>query len=212
MLYNGQPIVNFTDASAEIYARFGRSGNLSNPSFDGSTGTYSISNVPPGTYRVSLKFDAADPFDGRWAIPGDFVSYNSVLVNEGDSVVIRDLEVQRVIHLTSPVDNMGVGHATDALPTYAAERLSLACDPIPEATSYSLTIRKYEEPFTFLEQTWTGETSDMVVVPALPGNVDTQFYSLNLSAYSSTGLFVGRLMVAYTNGFGSDYRFRVGSQ
>ena len=216
VLYSGQPIVDFTDVEPTpgwFWVRFLETGRIfpSSPTFDSSTGTYTIPDLPPGRYGVQIRFDAAEPFDGYPVRPGDFGGFSPpIVVESGDSVLGRDLQVQQVIHLTSPVDNIGdIGDVNEPKPTYGEEEVSFTWDPIAEATSYVVVITRYqEEPFRRLGTAWRIETFDTMEVPALLGSDEGEFYLLSLSGYNR-GELVASLMISYTNGFGGDYRFRV---
>ena len=76
-----------------------------------------------------------------------------------------------------------------------------------------VTIARYqEEPFRSLGTAWDGDTFDTTVHPGLPASDDGEFYLLSLNGYNTEGDLVASLMVSYTNGFGGDYRFRIGAQ
>ena len=110
--------------------------------------------------------------------------------------------------------NIGqIGHTTDQKPTYAVGEARFTWDPIPEVATYRVTIARYqEEPFRSLGTAWDGDTFDTTVHPGLPASGDGEFYLLSLNGYNTEGDLVASLMVSYTNGFGGDYRFRIGAQ
>jgi Leucine-rich repeat (LRR) protein len=184
ILYNLKSIVNFTEALPDFWVRnedTGKSFSI-DPIYDSVTGHYTIPNIPLGMYGVYVRFDTVHPFDGHFVYPGNFDGWNSPIgVSEEEGAIGTPLQVQRIIHLTSPVDNKGeIDPICDPKPTHTAQGFQVTWDPIAEATSYKVTINKYQEPFKYLEQVMKINTSDTVIVPSLPPNDDNQFYLLSV--------------------------------
>jgi len=213
VLYNGEPISEFTSVTAVFWARNESAGEVFpiSPSYDTSTGEYSIPDVPPGEYGISVFIDTALPFNGEHGFAGDFDGWNSpIVVPEGEPLVYKNLTVVKTLHLTSPVDNAAIigymGYPTD---TYPTEEIIFMWDALAEASSYQATITEYEEPSTYVRIVTDTLTPNVEWNVALPINEDNHFYLFQLYAYSINELLVGKLMVPYYNGYGWDYRFRI---
>ena len=127
VLYNGRPVVEQTNAAANFWARNEDTNELFplDVTYDSTTGTYVISNVPPGRYLIAVEFDSAPPFDGQLGFSGDFSGSKTVVVSAAQNIILRhNLSVSKIIHLTSPVDNQKeIGHTSDPEDTYALGQL-----------------------------------------------------------------------------------------
>jgi len=214
VLYNGRPISEFTTMPAVFWAFNESSGQAFtiSPSYNPSNGVYSIPNIPPGEHIISVYVDAAEPFNGQIGLAGDFEwTQYSVIVPEGQSVVYQDLPVKRIIHLTSPVDNRAeVGYVGGPKDTYLLGAVVFRWDAIPEAAGYRVRITEYEEePFRAVRGVLAVSTSNVSLKPNLPVSGENRFYMFDLSAVNSDGVEIAYLWVAYSNGYGFDYRFRI---
>ena len=219
ILYNGQPVSDFTSQPAVFWARDESTGTgfPISPSYDSSTGKYSIPNMPPGEFGIEVFIDVAVPFNGVHGFPGDFDGWESpIIVPKDQQVVYVDLPVEKTIHLTSPVDNaVYIGTIGDPAhahkDTYPPEEIIFGWDAIAEASSYYAYIDEYEEPITFLRSVTFVSTSDLEWNVLLPINEENHFYLFCMRAYGTNDLIVGKLMVPYYDGHGWDYRFRIPS-
>jgi hypothetical protein len=174
-------------------------------------GYYEIFGLPPGRYGVEVFIDAAEPYNTDHGFPDDYEGWKSpIIINEEDITVTQDLVVRKVIHLTSPVDNIEkMGHTGDEKDTYDGSPL-FTWDPITEASQYYFAIQIYsEEPFGYLGQAYSTTTSLTSLQPELPLNEENEFYLCDIYAYNEAETRVGILMVSYDNGHGWDYRFKI---
>lgn len=216
ILFNGMPIIGFTEKNPAFWVRDEGSKQTFpiDPSYNATTGEYTIPNVPPGQYGIRVTIDDAEPFNTphNYGFAGDFQGWESpIIVPEGQSVLQKDLDVERTIHLTSPVDNsQEIGSLGAEKDSHDPDDLAFAWDAIPEATSYKVLVYRYEEePSSYLDNFLSVSMEDTNLQPTLPSSEDNQFYLFKLFAYNANGLMVGKLMVHYDNGHGWDYRFRI---
>ena len=72
VMYNGTPVTDYTNELVSFWARDENTGQVFpiSPQYNTTNGTYSIPNVPPGEYGISVRIDDAEPFDNR-PFPGD---------------------------------------------------------------------------------------------------------------------------------------------
>ena len=213
ILYNEEPISDFTSQPANFFVRDESSGKqvFISPSYDSSTGAYSIPEMPPGEFGIDVFFDVAVPFNGEQGFAGDLDGWESpIIVPKDQQIVYVDLPVEKTIHLTNPVDNaVYVGTIGDPKDTYPPRELTFRWDAIAEASSYYAYIDEYEEPITFLREVTSVSTSNLECGVLLPISEPNHFYLFELWAYGTDDLMVGKLMVPYHNGHGWDYRFRI---
>ena len=213
VLYDEKPVSQFTSKAAVLWVRNESSGEgfPTSPTYDTSTGEYSIPDMPPGEYGISVFIDNALPFNGKDGFAGDFDGWNSpVVVAEGQPIVNQNLTVLKTLHLTSPVDNAAViGPWSYPEDTYATEEMTFKWDVLAGASSYHASIEEYEEPSTYVGLVANNVTSDVKWNLALPMNVENHFYVFNLYAYNINDLMVGKLMVPYSSGYGWEYDFRL---
>jgi hypothetical protein len=215
VLYNGQPISDFTSQPAVFWARNETSGEAFpiSPSYNTSTGEYAIPDVPPGQYGLSGFIDDALPVNGAHGYAGDFEGWISpIVVAEGQAVVYQNLTVFKTLHLTSPVDNAASIGPMEPKDTYPPDALSFRWDALAEAVSYQATVTEYDAPFTYVGTVTNTTTSNVEWNVSLPVSAANHFYLFELYAYNLHDLLVGRLMVPYDGGYGSDYRFRIALQ
>lgn len=218
VLYNGKPISQFTSKTAFLWVRNETSGESfpTNPTYDTSTGEYSIPDMPPGEYGISVFIDDALPFNGEHGFAGDFDGWNSpIVVPEGQPIVNRNLTAVKTLHLKSPVDNAAViGPWSYPEDTYPREKMMFTWDALAEASSYQASIGEYDRSidFTYVGLVASNVTSDVKWNVTLPMTVENHLYSFNLYAYNINDLMVGKLMVPYSSGYGWDYRFRLAPQ
>jgi hypothetical protein len=212
--YDGKSITQYTTALPKLWCYDQSKGvdHTDDMTYDSATGTYTVSGVTTGRYTISLGFDAADPFDGWEVRPGDFRGIiESLDIDEGDNLVLRDIPLYQVIHLINPVDNMyEQGYVRDPKRIYRTWELTFTWEKIPEASTYKVVVSLYQEPFDYVGKWWEIETSDTkAVIPGLKPNNESQFYKVELDAYNSQGIRVGKMLVTYEDGMGWDYRFRI---
>lgn len=204
--YDGRPVSEFTDKTTTFWVR---DDNTLQPvdmtfTYDPSTGTYSIPNMIPGKYSIEVFLDAAEGF------AGDFEGWNpGIIIPANQSVTTVDLSVQKIIHLTNPVDNAAsIGSMADPEDLYVSDQINFRWDPITEATSYNARIDEWESyPNRFVKMVLNLTTSLNELKLVLPVSGSNRTYSFVLNAYNSEHSLVGKLMVHYDNGASWDYHF-----
>jgi hypothetical protein len=215
--YNGQAVTNYTNAEAYIWVRNEDTGQGVSVTAEYSTvdASYAICRLEVGRYGISVSIDAAEPYDSR-PFPDDYDGWNSPVEVAVEAIeVIQDLSVEKLIHLTAPVDNgVTVGRIGDPYPVYA-QGVVFSWDPIDEAVSYRVRVDRYQNsPYSYLGTELNTEIAPTQITLNVAENADNEHYEFNLYAYNASDVMVGKLMVVYENGHGWDYRFRVvgGSQ
>jgi hypothetical protein len=210
VLYNGEPITNYTDKPATFFARNINTGEeFQTFQYDNINGTYSIPDVTPGSYAVCAYIDDAEPFDGRY-FPGDYRGCATGF-EVPSGVVNKDIDCPKIIHLTSPVDNLStLGYTSDPYDIYYQNKILFHWDVIPEASVYEIKVDQYQSsPYQYVYTIIPEYTiSNNQVTIYLPNSSENQHYQFYLHAQNADGLTIGELMVVYDNGFGVDYRFR----
>ncbi|MFC1964104.1 hypothetical protein ACFLV1_01845, partial [Chloroflexota bacterium] len=139
VLYNGRPVMEQTDVVASIWVEYVDTCESlpTEPTYDSTTGTYTVPNVPPGEYLIYAAFDSAPPFNGMFGFGGDFTGSGKVVVTGAEGTIRRDLSVVNKIHLTSPVDNQKViGTIGGPIDTYAQGQLTFVWEAVPGAIDY----------------------------------------------------------------------------
>ena len=210
VLYNGEAITNYTDGPAHFWARSSGKKFPISPQYDNTNGRYSIPDVPPDTYSMCVRIDAAEPFNDR-PFPGDYEGRTSVEVPVGQPVVNKDIDCKRIMHLTVPVDNLSeIGHISDPYDKYYQREMPFRWDAIAEASTYEIRVDKYQSsPYNFIETVYEKTTPNTQVTIPLDILLENQHYEFDLDAMDAAGLHIGQLMVVYDNGYGWDYRFRI---
>jgi hypothetical protein len=212
VMYNGEPVTNYTNKSVVFWARDEISGQVFpiSPTYNSSDGTYSIPNMPTGQYGIQVYIDDAEPFDGKY-FPGDYYGWTSPIEVNAPTPVIKDLVCTKLIHLTSPIDNGSpVGPIPPPYNTHTFP-VNFQWNAIAEASTYDVKVDLYQDsPYSLLQNLFykSGITDTQKAID-LPANGTNEHYMLRLYAYNSNSLTVGQLMVVYTNGWGWDYRFKV---
>jgi len=215
--FNDQSIISAPDlvgVAADFFVRDEVSGQAVSvsPTYDTNTGAYSISLVA-GTYGINVRFDAAAPLNGR-AFALDYDGFNTpIVVGAGAGTVNADLEVHRTIHLTLPVDNLGVvGAIPPPFDTYASS-VTFQWDAVPEAANYNIRVDRYQQsPFMFLaNEIVTNQVGTQVTFTTadLPANNPNEFYLIDIFAVNAANTLVGKILVSRTNGLSFDYRFQM---
>jgi len=213
VMYNGTSVTDYTNEPVSFWARDENTGQgfSISPQYNTTNGTYSIPNVPPGNYGLSVRIDNAEPFDKR-SFPGDYYGWNSyIVVPAGQTTVNEDLVCEKIIHLISPVDNfLEMGTIPPPYDLFYQNKTIFHWDAIAEASTYQIRIDKYQSsPYQYMENVYIDTITNTQAIVSLNNSLGNQHYELNLYAKNSDGLLVGRLMIVYCNGYGWDYRFRV---
>jgi hypothetical protein len=212
--YNAHPVTNMLDAlgiEAEIvvtdessYHRF-----PSSPSYNATTGFYSIPNIPQGTYGLEVRVEMT-PKDGLH-LPGDYDGIiNNIVVPAGPGIVTQDARVEKLLHLAAPIDN-GV------LQPWPGPVFDLHISPVlmdwavlAEAAYYRYRVDQCtSDTYDIIYTTGDLDITPSQVLLTLPSSGPNDHYEFTLNAYNGSGLLVGRLMMEYVSGYGWDYRFRI---
>ena len=208
VLYNGQPVVNYSPDVVQGWIRNEISGQ-GTPyvwTYNVADSTYSIPDMAPGVYGVQTSIFAPD---NSGYFPGNYYGWKSpIVIPAGADTVILDLEITKLIHLVSPIDNRLREQMPPPYDVYYKEDIRFAWEPLAEAASYRYLVSEYAtSPDGFVRPILEETTSDTSVLLSLARNQPNHDYMFDVQAYSSDGTFVGRIMIVYFNGIGWDYRF-----
>ena len=216
--YNGSPVTDKPDAvgKEEDLALTDTVANQRfpiTPTYDSSTGFYSMPNIPQGTYALYARIDAASPYDWKH-LPGDYdgITYN-INVPAGPTTVTQNASVQKLLRLIAPRDNLSVLPYPPTVYEIFASPLLMNWEDLTEAVSYSYRVDKYQsDPWQFIEIVGAANVAASEVTLTLPASGLNDHYQFTLNAYNGaggSGLLVGRLMIEWTGAYGWDFRFRI---
>jgi len=221
--YNGNPVSQYSGKQASFWARNEGTGQgiQITPTYNPNDGTYSIPNIPSGTYGIQVYLDDALPYNvnPEEYFPGDFWGWTTPIVVNAPNPVSIDLPCQKIIHLTSPVNNNSPGILYPPPYDYYSSPVTVSWDAIAEASTYNIRVDRYQNnPYQQLQYGVINQTvpsTQQSLSLTLPVCGTNEHYELNLNAYNANNVFVGRLMVVYidetgqNSGYGWDYRFRI---
>jgi len=212
--YNAAPIANMPDAYGK-QASLWMSDDTHNwvvpisPTYDTTTGNYVIPNIPQGQYQLVAYIDAISPLDGSY-YPGDYNGYvPSIVMPAGPTTVAQNVDCQKIMHLTAPIDNTIAQPWPGPVYDTYTQPLTVAFGLISEAISYQYRVDKYQSsPYQLItpgtNETTPGPEVTLNLIPSGPND----HYQIEINAYNGS-TWVGKLMMVYVSGYGSDYRFRV---
>ncbi len=217
--YNHTPISEFTNVTPDIYV-WDETVNSTVENFtllySGDTGAYTIGNLPTNPVTISGYVHATG---SAATLPGNFYVYGYAdlpQMTPGERALFP-IDTTYILHMTSPWDNSGIDFPIPSAGTYPIHprHIEIHWDPVTGADHYTLAILRYrdgEHPDGYgaidsAANTTTTETSWSV---DLNDSENLEHYQLTILAYNAASEDLGRIFVTYTNGFGTDYRFKVG--
>lgn len=221
VLFGEQPIPTLTDKRPRFWVRDENIGNAAEivEVYDQLSGEY-LYTFPAGEFGLSVIVVLGEIYPS----PGDYTSFTVVNVNDpvGMPVLRQDIQLSRIIHLTSPFDNLEPWDSGFEMvkmwdtPLLESRTVRFEWDAILTASEYQLTITEIEfnpeknlswDNIQVLVDTRLTET---IYTIKLPSNPEDHFYSTRLYAKDPEGIYVGNLMFRLKNGgYGWDLRFRV---
>jgi hypothetical protein len=211
LLFDGKPLPEFTTAPAVIrlYSQHLKQWFTPDYSYDAGAGTFQLRGIAEGIYTGQVTVDADRSNPDQY--PGDYKG--SIFLNAvPTSPAVVTVDMERIMHLTSPEDNsvpLADWGAVCSNRTEFERPVAIAWEPLGNGVSYGYSIvRTVCRPFGFKEAVAADRTTASRVVLDLPPNKEGEFYTLRLEARKNDRL-VGSLMTHGKNGWGWDYRFRV---
>lgn len=219
LTYNGRPLTEFTSINPVFQVKQLVAGQQcpdlaavswkpTEARYDEDRGIYTLSGVPADAYCLVVWVDTTTPFGGRATDPGDYK------VSSGYGLAVLDVHgkasgaqrligvpLSRVIHLTSPADNVEpIGSGGKVRPYYRSP-FKAEWDPLPEAVEYRVN----------LGICTTTQCTDRVSVDSfvtavsvfeedLPVLANDKLYFLNVTARNERGDPVGDLAVNSSGG------------
>jgi len=201
ILYNGQPLSDFTQESTSFWVQneFGSVLDNVNSRYDNSTSEFGIRNLPSGEYLIHAIVDDAPPFNKELGYPLDYYGWIRVSLSE-NSTLASDLAVWEIIHLIEPFDNQQCWiSSSDPQPVLSSTLQRISWDAVPEAHHYLFRIGRYEGLSFLGFQTQINITTTTTEVN-LPSSLEGQLYSLSIEAYGDGHIKVGELLFHYPDG------------
>jgi len=215
LMYNGNPITSMPDAQGKpaVFWMLRETNNWVvpiSPSYDPATGNFSIPNIPEGNYGLTAYIDAALPTDGNY-YPGDYHGYASgIPILPPINPPPHDFNCQKIMHLTAPINNSIAQPWPPPFDNYFSPVL-FSWDPVPGASVYKYKVDLYQTaPNQLLQAGFFTDTSSTQASLGFLPSVINQHYQFEVDAYSGLR-WLGKFMIVYVSGYGSDYRFRINS-
>ncbi|MBI2212110.1 MAG: hypothetical protein HYU52_00545, partial [Acidobacteria bacterium] len=207
--YDGRPITELTSVPPQFWLRNEATGKVATARARYQRGSFTLYGLAPGKYGVNLRFDAVA--GNALGYPGDFYAWRIFDVTDGGVTEI-DVDVVRIIHLTSPQDNGmildGWGEACEARRPGFRGAMQFAWEPVSPDATYRWQLMRVGCPYTAQSEVASGATEETGIrirlAPSRPG----EFYLFNLEA-ERNGRRTGTLMTYGSFGHGWDYRFVV---
>jgi DNA-binding beta-propeller fold protein YncE len=212
--YNGAPFTTgaHVDFSMQDYGA-GQRYPIPPSAFNPATGTFSIPNVRSGTYAIYLRTDTNTP-PNYLPYPGDYQGGSNQFVVSAPAPVTQNAAVDKIIHLTAPVDNNpppapGIPNPPP-YPGYPAP-ITFQWQAIPEATTYEIYVfLSQDNPYQILNDHYYHElgiagTQKSLILPVSDPN---QHYEFELIARNGSNTPIGELSIVLTGSGGGIYGFR----
>ena len=208
--HNDNPISAVTDSQPNfhLFDEVNQTDNIPyTTQYDNQTGEYSI-YLMPSTYGIRVTFDAADPYDGEYK-PNDYHSYNAGVVIPATGLN-RDIVCQKMMHLTSPIDNLV--ERTETYDNHSSP-VTFRWDAIAGTTNYSLRFYKIPDAGPGGEHVQSAVITENEYTISLPLSESNEHYRFELYAWKGDpleGTWLGKLFIVYENApWKSNYRFKV---
>ncbi len=216
--YNGQLMPDITDVTPTFWCRNESTGQTVTgitTTYNKITGAYSIAGLPLDRVGIQVRFHILGE---RPTLPGNYVVFKIADIPQlsPDERASFDIDLQQIIHMTSPWDNGAIGPPTYPAAPYPQHSgcLHFAWDTVPGATQYQVCIsiwRDSDHPdgSGFVEYVVYSYVQENSFSTVLFASNDFEHYQASIFAYDSSSSLLGHLEVNYENGYGWDYRFRV---
>lgn len=221
LLLGEQPIPFLTEVRPDFWVRDENEGNAEEIEevYDPLTGEF-VYTFPVGEFGISADIVLGEVYPS----PGDFTSFTVVKVEDpaGMPLLRQDIQLTRIMHMTSPFDNLIPWDETFErvkmwdTPLLESQTVLFEWDAVPEASEYLLTITEIafnpdkNLPWDNVQVPVDTILTETSLTIELPSTQEDHFYSTRLYARDTAGIYVGNLMFRLKNGgWGWDVRFRV---
>jgi hypothetical protein len=207
--FDGTKIDNVTPVQPKFWFRSEDKNVAVTPTVQYKDGYVKIYDLSPGNYGMSVNIDA-NP-ENPPSYPGDYRSWSQFRVSQGNKSDL-EIELQKIIHLTSPQDNATVMRYWDA---ECNEKISFnsptvfSWESLGAEVYYDYRIEKMScKPYKTLDAPIGATTQETSISVLLPPSAPGEFYQFTLIARKN-GRAIGMLMTHGGNGYGWDFRFRI---
>lgn len=199
LMHAGSPITEFTGEAPAFWFRnevTGQEAREVRTAWD--QGVFRFTGLRPGRYGVQVWLNAEKNNSNGY--PGDYETWHTFIVQEGDADQ-EDIDVMKVMHLTSPQDNRAGMTRWDAScegKHVFASPVLFSWESLGSGVEYRYTVDNRPET--------TASTSVSIDFPLSERN---RCHSFKLSAFQRDRI-IGRMLTHGINGgLGWDYVFRV---
>ncbi len=210
LLFDGKPFVNPGAPAPLFWFRDEVTKKVVKPRVDVAAGAFSIRDLPPGRYAMSVRVDL-EPRNPN-IFPGDLTAWEEFTIESGRTASLEVL-LRVVMHLVQPVDN-GVFIQGWDVPCGAGNvspgKLVFSWEALAAGTRYDVSVDRLQcgRGFATAGRIFTRSTTEAWVKIDLPPNNEGECYSFRLTA-NREGRTVGILSTHGKTGVGWDYRYNV---
>jgi len=173
--------------AATVYASSRNSGTHVDGVVDLATDSYSISGLAADSYFINFALERTPPADEE-GNPGDLRTQETIEIDDVNGTYQLDGNLRYVYHLISPSDSNsmldGSGSDCTAYPGFPYP-ITVAVDPVPLATEYTLNVTLAMCPFSsvgFVETTSSEPSFDLDW-----GSAGEDFHSIWISCRGASG-------------------------
>ncbi len=209
LLYDGTEIDKITEAPPTFWFRNEKTNNVPKPTTKYEKSYVKIYGLPTGEYGMSVNIDANPENPGMY--PGDYQAWSRFEINKGQKSEF-DIDLLKIIHLTSPQDNGTLMRFWDAEcegKIAVRSPVVFSWDIVDADVYYDYQIEKVScSPYKTLDAIASGTTQTTSLSLPLPPSGPNEFYQMTLRARKN-GRSIGLLLTHGGSGHGWDYRFRV---
>jgi len=183
--------------------------------YDNSTGAYTLGGLPVGPITVSLVFHLTGTAS---TLPGNYrgSSFPDLSQMTAQECADYQLDALYALHQERPWDNSGIDFALAPASPYPVHsgHVVLEWDAVAGADHYTIGIVKYrdeEHPlgFGYVEAIAAATTQETYYSIELDDSAEFEHYHTSITAYNASNVTIAYYATTYTNGYGSDYRFKV---
>ncbi|MFC1858677.1 protein kinase [Thermodesulfobacteriota bacterium] len=210
IFFDGKPITEISAEKPYFWFRNEKKGTRENPYVEYQNGKFRILDLPVGRMGMGVDFD--QNAENSRSYPGDLRTFTVFDVQDKENPELI-VDLQKVIHLTSPQDNNRIMEGWGAP---CMEKISFSAPirfewmSLGKGVEYRVyftrmdCLNNYNSNGTMLDKRF----KESYFVADLPPSRENECYGFHLYA-SRNGRKIGILMTHGARGLGWDYRFRI---
>ena len=209
LLYEGKPADGIFSIEPSFSIGSEESKDVPKPKVVYDKGAFTVWGLPEGKFGMNVNI--SETGKTPCCFPGDYNAWMVFSVADNMTSYL-DVDLRRIIHLTSPQDNSSVMPLWDAQckdRVVFSGPVQFSWEAIGRDVYYDYLIIRVICPFKQVEVAAQGSTEETGFEVSLPPSPDNEFYLFRLDARRQ-GRRAGMLMTHGKNGgYGWDLRFRV---